>query len=89
MQRLKFALCAARLGSTLGMRAPRYRWTCHKCEHVNEPDTSPCSQCGFPAVASGAEIALARKEPNPTAEGYRDLGKGAGWLAWLAFLIGS
>lgn len=44
------------------MRAPNYKWTCHRCEHVNEPGKSACGICGFPSVASGIDIARATGE---------------------------
>jgi len=56
---------AGYLGS-LGMRAPTYRWICHKCERANEPNTFECAFCCFPADASAIEIAHARGEPNPS-----------------------
>ena len=65
------------------MHAPVYRWRCHKCELVNEPDLTHCTHCGFPAVASAAEIAEALGEPNPIGVGYRAVLRGLAWL--LAF----
>ncbi len=41
----------------LGVYAPNYRWTCHKCRSVNEAGMSACGACGFPAVASADDIA--------------------------------
>ena len=37
-----------------------YRWTCHLCSAVNEPDSATCQKCGFPAEATSEEIELAR-----------------------------
>lgn len=67
----------------LGMHAPSYRWRCHKCDRVSEPGHSMCAHCGFPAVASGVQIARARGEPSPTREGYRSLEK----PLWLVILL--
>jgi hypothetical protein len=39
---------------------PSYSWTCHVCDHENQPNMEYCTSCGFPAVASGAEIESAR-----------------------------
>jgi len=63
------------------MAIPEYRWTCHRCEWANEPGVPACAHCGFPALATGVDIAKAKAEPNPTVEGYRDLATGAGWFA--------
>lgn len=41
------------------MKQP-YRWRCFACDEPNEPLATSCSSCGFPARASGAEIAKAR-----------------------------
>jgi hypothetical protein len=35
---------------------PTYAWTCHTCEASNPAGTEACSQCGFPAVATGDQI---------------------------------
>ena len=35
---------------------PDYSWVCHSCKNSNPPATQVCQTCGFPAVASGAEI---------------------------------
>lgn len=35
---------------------PDYAWICHSCGHANERRTESCAACGFPAVASAAEI---------------------------------
>ena len=37
--------------------AEAYRWRCFACESVNEPSSVTCSNCGFPARASGRRIA--------------------------------
>ena len=39
---------------------PQYAWTCHACSASNPAATETCSNCGFPARASGAEILRAR-----------------------------
>ena len=41
------------------MKQP-YRWRCFACDNANEPSATSCASCGFPARASGAEIAKAR-----------------------------
>ena len=38
------------------MKAPTYRWICHKCSSSNEPHTTNCASCGFAAVASPQDI---------------------------------
>jgi hypothetical protein len=38
------------------MKAPTYVWVCHKCRESNQPNTSKCAKCGFPAIASEVEI---------------------------------
>jgi len=48
---------------------PAYRWTCHKCREVNDRGVASCTFCGFPAVASGSEIAL--EDGSPANEGRR------------------
>jgi len=68
------------------MRSPAYRWLCHRCERVNERDTSACAR-GFPAIATGREIANARGEGNPTVQGYKSLARGTGWFAYFAALF--
>ena len=35
---------------------PDYAWICHSCKASNRPGLENCSACGFPAVATGAEI---------------------------------
>ena len=69
------------------METPSYRWTCHKCDRVNNPGAPLCSSCGFPAVATACEIAKAKGETDPAAEGYKALGKGTGWLAYFVGLF--
>ena len=44
---------------------PQYRWVCHICEVVNEPDADTCMFCSFPAVASGRDILQARASSVP------------------------
>ena len=41
------------------MRLP-YRWRCFACDEPNEPSSTSCASCGFPARATGHEIARAR-----------------------------
>ena len=41
---------------------PNYRWTCHKCKHVNEPGVAECGACGYPAVISAADIGKTKDE---------------------------
>lgn len=33
-----------------------YAWVCHSCKAVNAPGELACRACGFPAVATGAQI---------------------------------
>lgn len=33
-----------------------YIWACHKCGKSNKPNTFACASCGFPAIASEADI---------------------------------
>jgi hypothetical protein len=47
------------------MRAPSYRWICHKCGSSNEPHTDICASCGFPAVASAEQVERARPDFQP------------------------
>jgi ribosomal protein L37E len=47
------------------MSTPPYRWVCHSCGSSNEPHTNKCSSCGFPAVASGAELERSRRDYRP------------------------
>lgn len=37
------------------MKAPTYRWVCHKCGASNEPHTTSCASCNFAAVASARD----------------------------------
>jgi hypothetical protein len=37
-----------------------YRWRCFACDDANAASATSCASCGFPAVASGAEIARAQ-----------------------------
>lgn len=37
-----------------------YRWRCFACGEPNEASATSCSSCGFPASATGAEIARAQ-----------------------------
>jgi hypothetical protein len=63
------------------MRKRTYRWTCHVCEHVNEPQLESCSACGFPAVADAVAIAHAKGQPSPIGETYRAAAKEVGWFS--------
>lgn len=65
------------------MESPGYRWTCHKCERANDPEAVACAACGFPAVSTARDIAAAKQERSPTAEGYKAVGKGTGWIAYF------
>ncbi|HYE40603.1 MAG TPA: hypothetical protein VEB23_11765 [Ramlibacter sp.] len=38
----------------------RYRWRCFACDKANAASATVCASCGFPARASGTEIARAR-----------------------------
>lgn len=35
---------------------PDYSWVCHSCKESNKEGDQKCCACGFPAVATGAEI---------------------------------
>jgi hypothetical protein len=37
-----------------------YRWRCFACDEPNAASATSCSSCGFPATATGAEIARAQ-----------------------------
>ena len=37
---------------------PSYRWTCHGCSAVNEPDHNHCFECGLSSTASAEEVEL-------------------------------
>ena len=37
---------------------PIYRWTCHGCSAVNEPEHDCCSECGLSATANAEEVEL-------------------------------
>jgi hypothetical protein len=39
---------------------PRYAWVCHSCHATNPAASEACSSCGFPAVASLADIEEAK-----------------------------
>lgn len=45
---------------------PNYAWNCHLCSKTNAPNTEACSECGFPASATGREIEKARLRSTPT-----------------------
>lgn len=47
------------------MSAPAYRWVCHKCATANPPGLAACKACGFQALATGKEIAVANPKPEP------------------------
>jgi hypothetical protein len=68
------------LERTVDMNGPSYEWICHKCEQINKPRLLECSHCGFPAIASPAEVARAKGEPHPAKGVYRDIGKGLAWF---------
>ena len=38
-----------------------YRWVCHSCQAANAAETTTCSSCGFPAVATGRQIEASHK----------------------------
>jgi hypothetical protein len=37
-----------------------YRWRCFSCDAPNAASATSCSACGFPAIATGTEIARAQ-----------------------------
>jgi ABC-type xylose transport system permease subunit len=39
---------------------PAYRWICQLCNVANEAERNDCQKCGFPAEATGEELAMAR-----------------------------
>ena len=39
---------------------PHYDWSCHVCRSSNGAGSEACASCGFPAIASGREIAVAQ-----------------------------
>ena len=49
---------------------PDYAWVCHSCKASNSPGAEVCQACGFPATASGAQIAEAvtgiKRQPFPS-----------------------
>lgn len=53
-----------------------YRWRCLACDKPNEPLATSCSTCGFPARATGPQIARARAgrdiEGSPARYPYAD-----------------
>lgn len=51
---------ACRRTPTSAIMKQPYRWRCFACDRPNEPLATSCASCGFPARASGAEIAKAR-----------------------------
>jgi hypothetical protein len=77
------------------MKRP-YRWRCFACDKANEPLAKSCASCGFPATASGTEIARARaawltggsvarvpySPPSPSLAGPQE--KWSGWRKGLA-----
>jgi len=73
------------------MSGPGYAWKCHVCERISVATAAKCEHCGFPAVATATQVALARGEPDPMKSGYITVGKGVGkGIAWLlAFFIPS
>jgi len=38
------------------MTAPKYEWTCHKCDRSNLAHTAICAACGFSAYFKAAEL---------------------------------
>ena len=66
------------------MFVPGYRWLCHKCGLPNEPGTSACDHCQFPAVASAIDVARAKNEPDPRPRRLLAVLAELGW--WAAFL---
>lgn len=44
---------------------PNYRWQCHRCRTINEPDVDRCGACVFAAIATGYEI-LGQEDSLPT-----------------------
>jgi hypothetical protein len=69
------------------MRTQPYRWVCHRCESANDAGIARCSACGFPAIATGVEIAKARGEGNPISEGYKAAGRIAGWFSGVLAMV--
>jgi hypothetical protein len=51
-----------------------YRWTCHVCESSNEPAAKNCAACGFPAVASAADIEVERRSRGTLVNSASDAG---------------
>jgi hypothetical protein len=51
-----------------------YRWRCFGCDAPNVASATSCSSCGFPAIATGTEIARAQEArrrggaPMPTSD---------------------
>lgn len=50
---------------------PKYAWRCFRCSEANEPLAGVCAACGFPACASGSDIAAARAARETGAEARR------------------
>lgn len=72
------------------MKRP-YRWRCFACDKPNEARATSCATCGFPARASGSEIARARAAWRPGDSGARlpysppsvsTAGSQAKWSGW-------
>jgi hypothetical protein len=67
-----------------------YRWRCFACDEANEASAASCSSCGFPATATGAEIARAQeahriRAPIPMPDRHRAASHGlslASWKGW-------
>lgn len=68
-----------------------YRWRCFACEGANAASATSCSSCGFPAIATGAEIARAQaarrmggapppRQDTPPAPSLAQ--RLAGWRGW-------
>ena len=47
------------------MEAPTYNWQCQVCAASNSAGVASCSDCGFPAVATGKAIEAARLALHP------------------------
>jgi len=43
------------------MPSPSYRWVCQNCQQANDAGTDRCATCGFPACATGQELAAFKR----------------------------
>jgi hypothetical protein len=68
-----------------------YRWRCFACDEPNAASATSCSSCGFPAIATGTEIARAQAArrmgvaplPSPDRPPAPSLAQTlAGWRGW-------